>query len=129
MKTLSKEWPNITCRYLSNTWVRNEKAVMISLMRQQNEPPLSLEQARAQVQRIKRGGLSLGFEAAGYKTLGYEMEPNAVETYRQILLEIVQIQNLILLLNTLKHKIIIGGPPCQPFSMERNQQGIERFKK
>ena len=28
------------------------------------------------------GGLSLGFEAAGYKTIGYEMEPNAAETYR-----------------------------------------------
>lgn len=53
MKTLSKEWSNITRRYLGNTWVRNEKAVMTSLMKQQNMPSLSLEQARAQVQRLK----------------------------------------------------------------------------
>ncbi len=53
MKTLSKEWSNITRPYLGNTWVRNEKAVLTLLMKQQNEPPLSLEQARAQVQRLK----------------------------------------------------------------------------
>ncbi|MEJ7828623.1 MAG: hypothetical protein WKF91_10515 [Segetibacter sp.] len=53
MKTLSKEWSNITRKYLGNTWVRNEKAVMNSLMKQQSMQPLSLEQARAQVQRLK----------------------------------------------------------------------------
>lgn len=53
MKTLSKTWSNITRKYLGNTWVKNEKAVMNSLIKQQSEQPLSLEQARAQVQRLK----------------------------------------------------------------------------
>ena len=29
------------------------------------------------------GGLSLGFEAAGYETIGYEFEENAVNTYNK----------------------------------------------
>ncbi len=32
------------------------------------------------------GGLSLGFEAIGFKTLGYEMENTAAQTYTQNLL-------------------------------------------
>ena len=29
------------------------------------------------------GGLSLGFEAAGYRTVGYEMDSAATETYNK----------------------------------------------
>ena len=32
------------------------------------------------------GGLSLGFEANGFKTIGYEMDEKACETYKQNLL-------------------------------------------
>ena len=28
------------------------------------------------------GGLSLGFEAAGFETIGFEMNPDAANTYR-----------------------------------------------
>ena len=71
------------------------------------------------------GGLSLGFEAAGYETIGFEMVEAASETYRK---------NLIGSCFTLKlgtdfiypsADIIIGGPPCQPFSVGGNQQGIK----
>ncbi len=71
------------------------------------------------------GGLSLGFEAAGFETIGYEMNDSAAETYRQ---------NLIGNCNTIKldtsfiypcADIVIGGPPCQPFSVGGNQHGIK----
>jgi len=35
------------------------------------------------------GGLSLGFEAAGHKTIGYEMDKAASDTYKKILLATV----------------------------------------
>jgi hypothetical protein len=53
MKTLSNEWSNITRKYLGHSWVRNEKAVMNLLIKQQSMQPLSVEQARAQVLRLK----------------------------------------------------------------------------
>ena len=71
------------------------------------------------------GGLSLGFEAAGFKTIGYEMEPNAAETYRQNLIGDCKTERLNTLFKYPKAQIIIGGPPCQPFSVGGNQKGIE----
>lgn len=71
------------------------------------------------------GGLSLGFEAMGYETIGFEMIEAASETYRR---------NLSGNCFTLKldtdyiypeADIIIGGPPCQPFSVGGNQNGIK----
>jgi len=71
------------------------------------------------------GGLSLGFEAAGFKTIGFEMDKAAAETYNQnhdgnchaIKLEVgFEYPNA---------EIIIGGPPCQPFSVGGHQKGIE----
>jgi DNA (cytosine-5)-methyltransferase 1 len=71
------------------------------------------------------GGLSLGFEAAGFNTIGYEMEPNAAETYRNNL----NGDCLTIKLDTSFYypdaQIVIGGPPCQPFSVGGNQKGIE----
>lgn len=71
------------------------------------------------------GGLSLGFEAAGFKTIGYEMEPNAAETYRQNLNGNCLTVKLDTSFNYPEAQIIIGGPPCQPFSVGGNQKGIE----
>ena len=74
------------------------------------------------------GGLSLGFEAAGFKTIGFEMVNEAVATnnknlrgdcYNQFLevgYEYPMADNI---------DIVIGGPPCQPFSRFGNQMGIE----
>lgn len=72
------------------------------------------------------GGLSLGFEAAGFQTVGYEMDIKAADTY-----------NLNLTGQCFKEKlsvttsfqddyaVVIGGPPCQPFSVGGHQKGID----
>ncbi|MBS1681799.1 MAG: DNA (cytosine-5-)-methyltransferase [Bacteroidetes bacterium] len=71
------------------------------------------------------GGLSLGFEAAGYKTIGYEMDNAASETYNKNLSGECLAATLSVDFNYPKAEIIIGGPPCQPFSVGGHQKGIE----
>ena len=74
------------------------------------------------------GGLSLGFEAVGFETIGYEMELDAAETYKKNLSGSC--------INIKLHKqfeypnaqIIIGGPPCQPFSVNGSQKGIDDLR-
>ena len=70
------------------------------------------------------GGLSLGFEAAGYKTIGYEMVPSAVETYNHNLQGHCHETKLTIGQDYPDADIIIGGPPCQPFSVRGKQQGM-----
>jgi len=72
------------------------------------------------------GGLALGFEAAGFRTIGYEKLEDACATYRH------NLQGLCHQL-TLTRKpdltdgaiVIIGGPPCQPFSVGGHQLGLK----
>jgi DNA (cytosine-5)-methyltransferase 1 len=70
------------------------------------------------------GGLALGFEAVGFETLGYEMMADACETYTKNLAGhcnrsvLEPGQELID-----KADVVIGGPPCQPFSVVGNQRG------
>jgi len=71
------------------------------------------------------GGLSLGFEAAGYKTIGYEMDNIASETYNKNLIGSCNAVKLDLDFEYPQADIIIGGPPCQPFSVGGLQKGIE----
>lgn len=71
------------------------------------------------------GGLSLGFEAAGYKTIGYEMDNIASETYSKNLIGSCIAVKLDLDFEYPHADIIIGGPPCQPFSVGGLQKGIE----
>ena len=70
------------------------------------------------------GGLSLGFEAAGYETIGYEMVPSAVETYNRNMRGHCHETMLTVGQEYPEADIIIGGPPCQPFSVRGKQQGM-----
>ncbi len=74
------------------------------------------------------GGLSLGFESAGFRTIGYEMVEAAAETYNRNLKGTCYNEFLEVGFEypeSEKIDIIIGGPPCQPFSRFGNQKGIE----
>jgi DNA (cytosine-5)-methyltransferase 1 len=70
------------------------------------------------------GGLGLGFESIGFQTIGYEMDPDCCESYNTNLTG--KCNNVYL---TPDHKfeaaeVVIGGPPCQPFSVGGNQRGL-----
>lgn len=69
------------------------------------------------------GGLSLGFEALGYRTIGYEMNSDAASTYNRNLLGECVVEKLSLDFTYPDAQIVIGGPPCQPFSVGGNQKG------
>lgn len=71
------------------------------------------------------GGLSLGFEAAGFRTIGYEMNPDAASTYNRNLRGNCFVEKLTLESQYPNAQIIIGGPPCQPFSVGGNQNGVQ----
>ena len=70
------------------------------------------------------GGLALGFEANGFATLGFEMRADACATYNKNL--VGHCENVTLTADTglPDAKIIIGGPPCQPFSVNGHQLGL-----
>lgn len=69
------------------------------------------------------GGLSLGFEAAGFSTIAYEMLADATETYNANLKGVCYEEKLALETVFPQADIIIGGPPCQPFSVWGKQKG------
>lgn len=71
------------------------------------------------------GGLALGFEAQGFKTIGFEKEPDFCQTYQNNLHTdcfAVELSDDMAYPNA---SIIIGGPPCQPFSVGGKQQGLQ----
>ncbi|NOQ70697.1 MAG: DNA (cytosine-5-)-methyltransferase [Crocinitomix sp.] len=70
------------------------------------------------------GGLSLGFEALGFKTVGYEMDEKATNTYNKNLLGNCFCTKLTTETEYAKADIVIGGPPCQPFSVGGKQLGL-----
>mgnify|MGYP002703374184 CR=1 FL=1 len=69
------------------------------------------------------GGLSLGFEAAGIKTIGYEMVEDFCITYRKNLQSECNHEKITARTKYPNVKIVIGGPPCQPFSKRGKQKG------
>ena len=74
------------------------------------------------------GGLSLGFEAAGYKTAGYELLKCASDTYSRNLTGKCGCRRLKVGFDydeSDKIDIIVGGPPCQPFSVCGKQMGMD----
>ncbi len=70
------------------------------------------------------GGLSLGFESVGFKTVGFEMNEHATETYNTNLIGDCYCEKLSTESQYDPAKVIIGGPPCQPFSVGGKQKGL-----
>ena len=70
------------------------------------------------------GGLSLGFEAAGFETIGLEMNAEAAKSYNKNLNGSCETIKLSVDYNFPKADIVIGGPPCQPFSVVGKQKGV-----
>ena len=70
------------------------------------------------------GGLALGFEAAGFRTVGFESDSDACQTYQTNLHSPCHQTYLKagVELST-GATVIIGGPPCQPFSVNGLQEG------
>lgn len=69
------------------------------------------------------GGLSLGFECAGIKTIGYEMMADCCETYKNNLKSVCNKSKITVDTDFPAVDLIIGGPPCQPFSRRGKQTG------
>ncbi|EFO81988.1 C-5 cytosine-specific DNA methylase [Oscillochloris trichoides DG-6] len=70
------------------------------------------------------GGLALGFEAQGLKTHGFEKDPDAAQTYCNNLGS--PCEHVELSIDTVypQADVVIGGPPCQPFSVGGYQRGL-----
>ncbi|MDI9334090.1 MAG: DNA cytosine methyltransferase [Cytophagales bacterium] len=71
------------------------------------------------------GGLALGFEAAGFATLGFEMDNDCCATYKHNLHGDCHPVKLTPETVFPKAQVVIGGPPCQPFSVGGHQLGIQ----
>lgn len=70
------------------------------------------------------GGLDLGFKQEGYKVIwAIDNNPNAVATYKHNLQEniICDDINEVALEDIPKADIVVGGPPCQSFSLAGNR--------
>ena len=69
------------------------------------------------------GGLSLGFEACGFRVIAYERDRDACATYRKNLRGYCYEAELHTDFAYPDSTVVIAGPPCQPFSVNGNQQG------
>ncbi len=71
------------------------------------------------------GGLGLGFEACGFRTIGYEIKEDYCATYSNNLSGECITANLTQDTEFPDGDVIIGGPPCQPFSVGGKQKGLK----
>jgi DNA (cytosine-5)-methyltransferase 1 len=71
------------------------------------------------------GGLALGFESQGFETIGFEKDADCCATYNRNLHG--HCEQATLTPDTLlpPASVVIGGPPCQPFSVGGHQKGLE----
>ena len=69
------------------------------------------------------GGLALGFEACGFSTEGFESDPDCATTYSRNLAGSCTVVTLTPETTLPPAPVIIGGPPCQPFSVGGKQAG------
>ncbi len=74
------------------------------------------------------GGLALGFEAKGFVTVGFEIDENACATYNKNLKGKCHQELLTVDTDYPKADIVIGGPPCQPFSVGGKQNGLKDLR-
>ncbi len=70
------------------------------------------------------GGLALGFESTGFNTIGFEKDKDAVATYSLNLEGHCYKAELTRNTEYPPAQVIIGGPPCQPFSVGGHQRGM-----
>jgi len=71
------------------------------------------------------GGLALGFEAQGFRTHGYEMNADCCASYGKNLVGACEQVHLTPSTPLESVQVIIGGPPCQPFSVGGHQRGLQ----
>lgn len=69
------------------------------------------------------GGLSLGFEAAGIKTIGYEMVEDCCQTYRNNLHSACHQEKISTRTKFPNARIVIGGPPVNLLVKGENRKG------
>ena len=69
------------------------------------------------------GGLSLGLEAAGFAVTGIEQDIDCCATYNHNLKGKCSNYTITPKSNFPEADIVVGGPPCQPFSVRGKQRG------
>jgi len=70
------------------------------------------------------GGLALGFEAQGFATIGFEKDADCCATYQRNLGGTCEQVTLTPETPLPPARVVIGGPPCQPFSVGGHQRGL-----
>lgn len=65
------------------------------------------------------GGLDLGFKQSGFKIIwANEIDEDAANTYSKFVDKNIIVEDVVKIINTIpKADILIGGPPCQSFSL------------